>query len=102
LEYPIDHPLWLPDVLAKDRLAMINPLTDEQETLLVDMVEKARDRARQVWRANRTFDLTSPDEAFNRGFEAAMDFALGDEFMLLISQIKSIFDVSGPIGSNGG
>lgn len=82
---------------------MVNPLTDEQEALLVDMMEKARDRARQVWKASRTFDFTTPDDAFNRGFEAAMDFALGDEFMRLISQIKSMLGVSGPIGSpNGG
>ena len=85
---------------------MVNPLTDEQETLLVDMVEKARDRARQAWKATRIFDLTyltSPDDAFKIGFEAAMDFALGDEFIRLISQIKSLLDVSGPTRSpNGG
>ena len=75
---------------------MANQLTDEQETLLANMIEQARDRARAVWNPSDTFNQASDDKAFDRGFEAAMDFALSDEFGRLISRLKSMLDESGP------
>jgi hypothetical protein len=74
---------------------MANQLTDEQETLLANVVEQARDRARAVCKASVPFDLVSNDEAFDRGFEAAMDFALSDEFEHFVSRLKSMLDGSG-------
>ena len=74
---------------------MANQLTDEQETLLANMVEQARDRARAVCKGSVVFDLVSNDEAFDRGFEAAMDFALSDEFGCFISRLKSMLAESG-------
>ena len=76
-------------------LIMANQLTEEQETLLANMVEQARDRARAVCKASVAFDLVSNDEAFDRGFEAAMDFALSDEFEHFVSRLKSMLDESG-------
>lgn len=70
-------------------LLLANQLTDEQETLLANMIEQARDRARAAWKSSDT-------EAFDRGFEAAMDFALSDEFLRFISQLKSMLGESGP------
>jgi hypothetical protein len=74
---------------------MVNPLTDEQETLLAGMVEEARDRARAGWKASDVSNQASHDEAFDRGFEAAMDFALSDEFGRFISELKSMLDGNG-------
>ena len=74
---------------------MANQLTEEQETLLANMVEQARDRARAVCKASVAFDSVSNDEAFDSGFEAAMDFALSDEFERFISRLNSMLDESG-------
>ena len=79
---------------------MVNQLTDEQETLLANMVEQTRDRARAVWKASVAkasvaFDLVSYDEAFDRGFDAGMDFAISDEFEHFVSRLKSMLDASG-------
>ena len=74
---------------------MANQLTDEQETLLANMVEQARDRARAACKASVAFDLVSNNEAFDRGFEAAMDFALSVEFERFVSRLKSILDENG-------
>jgi hypothetical protein len=80
---------------AHDGLIMAKQLTDEQETLLAAMVEQALDRARAVWKASDAFDLVSKDESFDRGFEAAMDFALSDEFERFIDRLKYMLDESG-------
>jgi hypothetical protein len=80
---------------AQEGLIMANQLTDEQEILLAAMVEQARDRARAVWKASDAFDLVSKDESFDRGFEAAMDFALSDEFERFIDRLKYMLDESG-------
>jgi hypothetical protein len=79
----------------RDGLIMANQLTDEQETLLANMVEQARDRARMVWKASVAHDLVSDDEAFDSGFESAIDFAFSDEFEHFISRIKSMLGESG-------
>jgi hypothetical protein len=81
----------------QDGLMMANRLTDEQETLLANMVEQACGRARAACKASVAFDLVSNDEAFDRGFEAAMDFALSDEFGRLISKLKLMLDEGGPL-----
>ena len=73
---------------------MASQLTDEQETLLANMVERARDRARAACRASVAFHPVSNDEAFDRGFEAAMDFVLSDEFEHFVSRLKSMLDES--------
>ncbi len=79
---------------------MANQLTEEQETLLANMVEQARERARGVWKASVAkasvaFHLVSNDEAFDRGFDAAMDFAISDEFEHFVSRLKFMLDASG-------
>ena len=74
---------------------MANQLTDEQETLLANVVEQARERARAVCKVSVAFKLVSNDEAFDRGFEAAMDFALSDEFERFVSRLKSMLNESG-------
>ncbi len=79
---------------------MANQLTEEQETSLANMVEQARDRARAVWKSSVAkaavaFDLASNDEAFDRGFDAAMDFAISDEFAHFVSRLKFMLDETG-------
>ena len=53
----------------REGLLLANQLTDEQETLLANMIEQARDRARAAWKSSDT-------EAFDRGFEAALHFSI--------------------------
>ncbi len=74
---------------------MVNQPTDELEASLVGMIEQARDCARALWKASDAFDSVSNDEAFDIGFEAAMDFALSDEFGRSVSRLKSWLDESG-------
>ena len=73
---------------------MANQLTDEQETLLANMVELARDRARAACKASAALHPVSNDEAFDRGFEAAMDFVFSDEFEHFIFRLKSMLGES--------
>jgi hypothetical protein len=75
---------------------MANQLTDDQETLLANMIEQARDRAKVAWKSSDTFNQASADAAFDRGFEAAMDFALSDEFGQFISRLRSMLEKGGP------
>jgi hypothetical protein len=74
---------------------LANQLTDEQETLLANVVEQARERARVLCKVSVAFKLLSNDEAFDRGFEAAMDFAISDEFERFVSWLKSMLNESG-------
>jgi hypothetical protein len=74
---------------------MVNEPTDEQEALLAGMIEQACDCARALWKASDAFDPASDDEAFDRGFEAAMDFALSDEFGRSVSGLKAMLDERG-------
>lgn len=71
---------------------MTSQLTDEDETLLANIIEQARDRAKAAWKSSDTFNQAANDGAFDGGFEAAMDFALSDEFLRFISQLKSMLD----------
>jgi hypothetical protein len=83
--------------LRDDRvMVMAIKLTDEQETLLANLVEQARDRAWVAWKASIASDRESNSEAFDRGFEAAMDFALSNEFEVFISRLKSMLEGDGP------
>jgi hypothetical protein len=72
-------------------------LTEEQESLLASVVEHARDRARGAWQISDDFSCVSVDNAFDSGFAAAMDFALSDEFVRLISKLKLMLDEGGPL-----
>jgi hypothetical protein len=74
---------------------MDNQLTDDQEMLLANVIEQARDRAKAAWKSSDAFNQASNDECFDRGFEGAMDFALSDEFGRFISRLKSMLDESG-------
>ncbi len=76
---------------------MAAQLTEEQESLLANMVEQARDRAKAAWKRSEDFSGASYDDAFESGFEAAMDFALSDEFERLISKLKSMLNENGPL-----
>ncbi len=69
---------------------MANHLTDEQETLLAHVIERARNRAKRAWKITIGFSGATPDEAFDKGFEDAMEFALSDEFGQLISRLKAM------------
>jgi hypothetical protein len=53
---------------------MVDQPTDEQEALLGGMIEQARDCAMALGKPSDAFDLIFNDEAFDRGFESAMDF----------------------------
>ncbi len=76
---------------------MAAQLTEEQENLLASMVQQARDRAKVTWKNSDDFSRASRDDAFDRGFEAAMDYALSDEFVRLISKLKLMLDEGGPL-----
>jgi hypothetical protein len=78
-------------------LIMPAQLTEEQECLLAGVIERARDRARGAWQISDDFSCASVDDAFDSGFAAAMDFALSDEFVLLISKLKLMLDEGGPL-----
>ena len=63
-------------------------LTDEQEMFLANMVEQARERAKRDWKITEGFSRATVDEAFDKGFGEAMEFAVGDEFAELIARLK--------------
>lgn len=69
---------------------MAAQLTEEQEAWLVDVIEQARERAKRAWKITSGFTHASPDEAFDKGFEEAMEFAVSDEFARLISRLKAM------------
>ncbi len=73
---------------------MPTQLTDKQEILLMNIVEEARDRAMAEWSASAVSDRASSDEAFDRGFEAAMDFVLSDQFARFIYGLKSMLEMN--------
>jgi len=78
-------------------LTMTAQLTEEQESLLASVVEHARDRAREAWQISDDFSRASVDDAFDNGFAAALDFALSDEFVRLISKLKLMLNEGGPL-----
>ncbi len=67
-------------------------LTEEQEIWLADMIEQARERAKRTWKTTSGISRATPDEAFDRGFEEAMDFAVSDEFGGFLTRLKSMLD----------
>jgi hypothetical protein len=46
-------------------------LTDEQETFLANLVERARERAKRAWKITEGFSRATVDEAFDSGFGEA-------------------------------
>ncbi len=76
---------------------MAAQLTEEQESLLATMIEQARDRAKSAWKNSNDFREASRDDAFDSGFEAAMDYALSDEFEQMIAKLRSMLDESAPL-----
>jgi hypothetical protein len=71
---------------------MIVQLTEKQEIWLADMIEEARERAKEEWKATNAF--ATLDEAFDGGFKEAMDFAVSDEFLEFLARVKSMLDNS--------
>jgi hypothetical protein len=72
-------------------------LTEEQESFLAGMVDAARDHAKRAWKSSDDSSQSTLDHSFDAGFEAAMDYALSDEFGRLISKLKSMLDDSKPL-----
>jgi hypothetical protein len=65
-------------------------LTDEQETFLANLVERARERAKRAWKITEGFSRATVDEAFDSGFGEAMEFAVSDEFAELVARLKAM------------
>ena len=79
---------------GREERNMAAQLTEAQEIWLADMIEQARERAKRAWKTTRGISGTTPDEAFNRGFEEAMEFAVSDEFGQFLTRLKSMLNES--------
>ncbi len=79
---------------TREAQSMAAQLTEEQEVWLADMIEQARDRAKREWKATSGISHATPDEAFDRGFEEAMEFAVSDEFGQFLTRLKSMLNES--------
>lgn len=79
---------------TREAQSMAAQLTEEQEIWLADMIEQARERAKRAWKTTNGFSRASPEEAFDRGFEEAMEFAVSDEFGQFLTRLKSMLNES--------